>query len=427
MTPWIVCVFLKLLSAITAILFALKKKHLKTGLPRIACMGRNHWTLGCALVLVLLIFFTSIPAIKGQVPADNVTDDIFTSTPEYATVSPPSIPGTVPLGNSAGGIQKTTSPETVAGSDLTSGLAADIPVSGVQLVLINGRGEQVRNVHVLVSFGNSNVTTRTLVYIGENGRLDFALDHGTWTIIVRADAIDTPGADYYGMKELTVRGVKNETITLSPVGSLRGVVMKDHTLVPNARVGFDCSGIYGEAATTKTDQFGQFSSQWLPLGTCKVSASEGALVGTVNVDIVQGALQDVTIPLETSVDSGSSFIILLSIVGCALLLLIFIVLFHRRRLKKKDPARNQVSHTSTVKSRRLDDVKIVLSKKERDIIDLLKKDGEVTQAKIIYSLMIPKTTLVRLLQNLEAKQVIEIKKYGKAKKIALTDWILEKK
>jgi len=59
-------------------------------------------------------------------------------------------------------------------------------------------------------------------------------------------------------------------------------------------------------------------------------------------------------------------------------------------------------------------------------LELLRKDGEVTQARIIYSLMIPKTTLVRLLASLEAKQVILIKKYGKAKKIALTDWILEK-
>ena len=52
--------------------------------------------------------------------------------------------------------------------------------------------------------------------------------------------------------------------------------------------------------------------------------------------------------------------------------------------------------------------------------------GEVNQAIIRHNTGIPRTSLSRIMSSLENKNIIKVRKEGKAVKVSLTDWFLEK-
>ena len=55
---------------------------------------------------------------------------------------------------------------------------------------------------------------------------------------------------------------------------------------------------------------------------------------------------------------------------------------------------------------------------------LIDSKGHSTQAYIKNSLGIPKTSLVRIFETLEAKRIASVEMIGKMKKITLTDWFM---
>jgi uncharacterized membrane protein len=44
----------------------------------------------------------------------------------------------------------------------------------------------------------------------------------------------------------------------------------------------------------------------------------------------------------------------------------------------------------------------------------------------MHNLRMPKTTLARLLDGLEQKNIVRIERFGKLKKVSLTAWFLDK-
>ena len=77
---------------------------------------------------------------------------------------------------------------------------------------------------------------------------------------------------------------------------------------------------------------------------------------------------------------------------------------------------------------RIKDIINTLNDKESLVVNfLLEHENKSTQSKLKYGVNIPKTTLSRLLEKLEAKNIINIERIGKAKKIELTGWFLGKK
>ena len=79
----------------------------------------------------------------------------------------------------------------------------------------------------------------------------------------------------------------------------------------------------------------------------------------------------------------------------------------------------------------------VLNDKEKKVINFLKEGLEVkkeqinkfyvSQANISFHTQIPKTSLIRVLNNLKNKGLIEIKRFGKAKRIFLSEKIINKR
>jgi len=60
-----------------------------------------------------------------------------------------------------------------------------------------------------------------------------------------------------------------------------------------------------------------------------------------------------------------------------------------------------------------------LNNRQKEIISILKKEKIVTQKYLLNKLNIPKGSLSRNLKSLEAKELIEIKKFGLTNKIKI--------
>jgi uncharacterized membrane protein len=290
-----------------------------------------------------------------------------------------------------------------------------------RLLLVNAwNGSTISSVHVLIDVNSSY---KTLSYVGPSGVLDLPFPGGTYTMTLKVDDIQTPGGDYYCTETLLLSNATE--IRLFPVGSVRGTVRDKEHLVRNARVSFSCSGLYGETTLLQTDAYGSFLAQWLPLGNCTLQTTDGSKVGSVKVMIAEGGLEEVTILLERQVSSSIVIIVVAIFLFLAVVLLLH-QSFRRRRIQKRPTLQASSQAKDGAYPKRLGDVAKTLTKKERDIIDIIYKEKEVTQAKIVYSLLLPKTSVIRNLSSLESKGIVAIQKYGKAKRIRLTDWILDK-
>ena len=80
-----------------------------------------------------------------------------------------------------------------------------------------------------------------------------------------------------------------------------------------------------------------------------------------------------------------------------------------------------------IKQLRAKDVIETLNEKEKKIVNyLLEHENKGVQSSIRHETGIPRTSLARCLKSLQIKKIIEVEKFGKAIKIKLTDWFLEK-
>ena len=258
----------------------------------------------------------------------------------------------------------------------------------------------------------------TLQYVDEEGILELRLDPGSYEIILKVDDLGTRGKDYYFKANVQVRQDIEQAIYLFPVGSLRGFVYDNDKAVNGADLKFECSGNYGDLTLESTDSFGSFSKEWLPLGSCRVIAEYGGKMGFNDVEIREAEIADVEINLSRSI-LGRPYVnwgLLL-----ALLAVFVFVLFYKR----KKPI--QKEETQVELSPRTKDVLNTLKEKEKEVVDhLLENEYNSTQASIRNNTGIPKTSLARLFDSLEAKKVIIVEKIGKMKKIKLTEWFLGK-
>ncbi|MFH1642667.1 MAG: hypothetical protein ABIC04_07275 [Nanoarchaeota archaeon] len=275
----------------------------------------------------------------------------------------------------------------------------------------------ISDIHIETVIQNLNTgdEIQTLKYVSENGILSFDLIPSNWIIKLRVDKLDTTGKDYFQQKEYSVDRSINETLYLLPVGSLRGTVYDNEKVVQDALIKFDCLGQYGQIEEIKTNNFGSFANYWLPIGSCKISAISGKKMGYQNVLIEQGGLTDTEILLTHGVAVDNNWVYILAPV-----ILVFVYFF----MLKKPVSKKVLIKEDVLKERSSDIIKTV-SEKEKKIIEFLLKEKS-TQSKIKNELAIPKTTLARLLQGLELKNIIKVEKVGKLKKVELTVWFLGK-
>lgn len=291
----------------------------------------------------------------------------------------------------------------------------------MNILLVDMQDNPIGNVHVLLEYKDGE-PVRKLAYVDDTGILIIdSIEPGTYALKLKADSLETAGSDYFAEVRLQVPASKDTTLKLYPVGSVRGVVKLDDELVSNAKVQMECSGLYGDFTQITTDEFGSYSANWLPIGACSIKARKGNIAGSADVMIEKGLLKQADIELKTGISLGLQYSY---VIGALLLLLIAVVIFIYLRSGRD---KKEIKKAKVVEqNKRFADVLATLNPKEREVAEMIYKEEEVMQSKIVHGLMIPKTTLVRMLETLKKKKIISIEKHGKAKKIKLTDWILEK-
>ncbi len=261
-----------------------------------------------------------------------------------------------------------------------------------------------------------------------NGILDVEVAGGKHRIVLMVDDSATPGKDFFKTINIAVDGNVAKEIYLTPVGSLRGVVKdKLENLVGNVELKFDCINSAGFALPTKTDKFGSFSVDFMPVGSCKIFAHHQGNIGFKEVQVDQGGLEDIEINLSQGLISPENY--LFNFLAALTLLAVAVLVLNKFRKKiglKKREGREEKAEGLEL-GRRAEDVMKTLKEKEMEIVKLLVENkGQISQAKIRYETSIPKASLSRHIQSLERKRVIEVKKIGKINRIKLSDWFLSK-
>ncbi|MEE8403715.1 MAG: carboxypeptidase-like regulatory domain-containing protein, partial [Candidatus Hydrothermarchaeaceae archaeon] len=200
----------------------------------------------------------------------------------------------------------------------------------------------IGDVHVVVEVdGTTGRQLNTLNYVGENGILKLKLSKDRWMIILKVDELSTSGKDYYLKSYFDLDKDTNQTLYFLPVGSVRGYVYDDSNhAITGADVKFECGADYGVTTLTKTDSFGSFTRDWMPVGLCVVFAAYGDRVGEKEVTIRHGEIKNVDINLTGSLLSSSRFSVAFAL---AFVLLGTLLYTYKKRGHAKVPPSTQSS------------------------------------------------------------------------------------
>lgn len=301
---------------------------------------------------------------------------------------------------------------------------------------------------------DTETTINLTKYLDKRGTFSYRISPGKWRLQIYVDDRSTPEEDYFGEATYSITDdvvTRGETIYVVPIGSLElSVADASGSLIAGADLGFKCKSYKG---STKTDRFGSYKAENLPVGQCKVSAAFTNLIGSTSVEIIQGQESSIQITLSEAVITSplkGHYYYLAGALMIALLLLLYYGII-RKRLKKqvkeevekrikKRPVR-KAKETAEPKASKAEkpgeekeglnprarDIMKTLNEKEQRITNfLLENKNKSTQATIRNETAIPKTTLARIFQALEARKVVKVETIGKMKKIELTDWFLGK-
>ncbi|MGV8150336.1 MAG: helix-turn-helix transcriptional regulator [Candidatus Woesearchaeota archaeon] len=316
----------------------------------------------------------------------------------------------------------------------------------------------------IYDFNAQNVTSGSQV-VARNNILSFPLYQGFYDISIGIDDPVTSGFDYYGKTSVSVDSNKRVEIDAVPIGSRR-IEIRDRNNLPlgDIPVRIDCDVLSGEQKYFRTDSFGIVEASFLPVGKCVFRAAVGDFIIMQNDTIAKGSAKTVVMKFENYSKNVSSvfWIIVVVAILFVVLLAFSYFIFYKILIKKKvvnhifrRPASvvkknilenqdvNDVDSMMNDAERPNNDVKndimTALNANERRVVSFIleeqekhfsknnsHKDFYLHQAKIVYGAGISKTTLVRLLQSLEQKKIIEWERSGKIKKVRLTEWFNSK-
>ncbi len=337
----------------------------------------------------------------------------------------------------------------------------DILIS-VNAVNIDGYNSR----YFIYDFNVQNITEGNQV-VGKNNLLKFSLYQGFYELSIGIDNPATPGFDYYGKTSINADANKSVELDAVPVGSRKIEVLDmDDAPLNDIPVRIDCIALSGEQKYFRTDNFGIAEAYFLPIGNCTFRAAAGDFVISQDDYIEKGSAKNIVMRFDKYSASNPKTIWVIIIVIVIMVLSIgYYIIFYKKYLgrKRTTALESHDKHTHSaaekddvnddvVNADKTDDDKIVISKdsikkdimtalnaNERKVVNYILDEQEkhvasngkpqgfyLHQAKIVYGVGIPKTTLVRLLQSLEAKKIIEWEKSGKIKKVRLTEWFASK-
>ncbi len=264
-----------------------------------------------------------------------------------------------------------------------------------------------------------NISSENKVIVSEDGSFKLSLAKSQYYIVLRYDDLKTEGKDAYYRFDFDLSNDVNAKIFMLPIGSVKGTVIDaNNNPVKDAFVRFDCVAEYGVQGTARTNDIGNFFAYYLPASSCRIGAAYDDAVGFSDANIDRGKLVDVKVKLNKEVVKKSYF------AYYAAAFAIFALVFGAFLFRKKD--KREIDKEEK-KSMRTEDILTTLKENEREVVDFLLKSGnETTMAKVYYKTGIPKTSLLRIFQSLEAKKIIGTDRIGKVRRIRATKWFLNK-
>ncbi len=174
-------------------------------------------------------------------------------------------------------------------------------------------------------------------YIDYDGQIDYKLSPGTWKVVLKVDTRKTPAFDYYSEDSISIGDDDiNKTIYAYPVGSISGEVLDSKgSLVANADIDFKCKSDLNLGYPTKSDAFGSFKAEMLPVGECTAFAAYKGLAGSTDTIVQKGNLTSIKIMLDKPLQSSNN---LLYVLGGALLFIFAALMIYKifsKGLKEK--------------------------------------------------------------------------------------------
>jgi uncharacterized membrane protein len=251
----------------------------------------------------------------------------------------------------------------------------------------------------LVRIETGSVTREYLLAGGE--RLNLSDENiTTGQILLKTGATETFG--YYA--QLAPGGVP-DTILLSPAGLVLGEV-KDtaENLIVRAPILISCPTFSGSVETDATGRFRLF----LPAERCVLSVSAEGRSGSLSVLVGQGAVTQASITTNRRLVSpqgtqGATLFLAIIAVIILVALLAGIVLFRRKRMTRLPSANDKAAAGDFVAQ----EAKHVLKEKEKLIVDeLLLRGGTMSLRELRFSTQLPRTSLLRTLEGLEARNIL---------------------
>jgi len=219
----------------------------------------------------------------------------------------------------------------------------------------------ISDVHVQIELVNldTNENTKTLQYIDESGILKLSLNSGNYFLVLLIDELETQGKDYFAETSLTIIENTEESLFVLPVGSVRGFVYDDNNAVRGSKVKFDCSADHGVQDQVQTDSFGSYANDWLPVGSCRISAEYSKKIGYKDIKISKGALINQDITLNKGLISKSYTNLIIGIIVLVGLIGIIIKLKQKKLPQKKYEKQEPKLSRRTLRMRQLEEKEIL--------------------------------------------------------------------
>lgn len=288
------------------------------------------------------------------------------------------------------------------------------------------------------------ITTRDL--IDSDGRITLDLDPGIYEFELGVDFEGTEGFDYYGESLITVRDEEvGLTVGVQPVGGLViNFIDRDGNPVTDTTLRIDCGANHGVQETADADRFGFVRLDYLPVGQCEFRATSQDFFISYVTSIEQGQRENIALRFdELHVGSGFNGLLVFSFLSLFVGLGIGAFLFYRfgkdrlfgfdREVDVVDDVEEVDGEPVVQEEKELSDVKkgilLGLRGREKKVVKyLISQENEkgdrlkLSQAKLVRGTGIPKTSLARIVDSLDSKNILDVEKVGKLKKIGLSEF-----
>ena len=339
------------------------------------------------------------------------------------------------------------------------------------LSLYDEHGAKLANGSTYFSFINENtgnsITTASALLTGNTYVL---LDNGSWNGTIEVDYPETQGSDYALSLDMNVLGNRNISLQMYETASAQITVKdKEGRLVPNAQITLNCvrapvlatGRLPEDALFALTGNEGAVLMSHVPTGTCYLSASKGNFASTITLNSTRGELLEETIVLNDEI-TGDSILQYIAIFAIAIAVTYLIFKKYKKTAKPKEieekekiqektnekpvkkakklsaKKKNKIQTKNMAKPKemiveekpkypkKLEDIMKTLPEREMKIVELVwENKGQIKQSKIRHTLLLPKSSLSRMLRSLERRNVITLQPFGNSQVVKIQDWLLK--